>query len=772
MDDSDARSDSSNDFVLDMPTTVSQDDRMSRKVWEDLAQYDAEIDEFERKLGIKKGRKSLPKAFREDGLEDLLDGVSNESPKTEDDAKKRKNVYDDWLSSKRRKELPKADERKHKALGNFGEEIITHAGTGGRMSALDLGRINYRGDEVDDEVEFDEIDDEDETDDDMEVNDDSFSGFGSGTEDDATISAQPKKENPYVAPQTNNVVAKYVPPSLRRSSASEDETRSRLRKQIQGQINRLTDANILSIVQAIEAIYRNNARGDVTEILTDAILAQICKPESLPDQFFVLTGGFAAAIYRIMGSSFGSHIVRRIVETFADGYKHASGEMSEESSIRKEASNAIALLTELYVFEVVSCQIIFNYLERLLDDLSELNVELLLRICRMAGRLLRKDDPQALKHVSAVLGKAVSKVGFANVSARTKFMVETIDDLRNSKPKAKGMDSAIVSEHVLRMKKRLGELRWQSRRLDGLAPMGMSLDDVESSDSRGKWWLVGASVPVVSRDEAAGTKGRAPATTRRAGGDNNSTDEEDMDIVLPDYSKKARAQGLNNTAQIAIFTAIMSATDHEHGYRQYMELRLKKDDQVEIARVLVQCVGSELQYNNYYALVAGHACANGRVKFALQDQLWRIFRGLGESLFGEEADEEETADTERMRDARRLKNVARFYASLVTDGALGIGILKPLSLPKLNLRARCFVERFMIRLLLGCKATGLKEDALVQRIFGAVREFPSLAADTRWFLEKRVRRSKWIKAKDAKRLDRLREKAQSVVEAAAVGDGE
>ncbi|ENH68261.1 Suppressor of glycerol defect protein 1 [Fusarium oxysporum f. sp. cubense race 1] len=600
---------------------------VSKAVQERLAQDDAEIEAFERKLGIKKGRKSLPQSFKQDGLGDLLGDLSGEEDVSDNDNdnKKRKSEYDDWLASKRRKTVELAGRQKVRDMSEDEE------------GDEDMGLDDESGDE-DEDMDLMDEDDEDGGDFDNE----SFGGFDDDEGDAAdNTPAQPRqRENPYVAPTTGVTVAKYVPPSLRRAANSEEERKSRLRKQVQGLINRLTDANILSIVKSVEELYQNNARGDVTDVMTDAIMAQICKPESLPDQFFVLTGGFAAAIYRLIGSSFGSVLIRRIVEDFGGHYEQASKEQNAESAIQKEASNILTLLSQLYVFEVVTCKIIFDYMERLLSDLNEINVELLLRICRMAGRMLKQDDQQSLKHVSGVLNQSVSKVGYSNISARTKFMVETITDLTKGKKKARGLDFTVVSEHVQRMKKRLDKSK----------------------------------------------KGHVS--------DAEMSDHEDMDIVLPDYPKKARAQ----------------------------------------------------------------------------DRLWKIFRSLGESMFGEAPEEDESADAERMKDERRITNVAKFYAALVADGTLNIAILKPLELPEANHWTSMFVQLFILALLKECrsKKKGPEEDIKLEKIFGAARDLPGLAAGIHWMLRKKVRKTKLVSAKELKKLEGVGEKAQIIVRPAAI----
>lgn len=764
----DSSNDSGNESASEASAGESQ--KPSRVVQEKLAQDDAEIEEFERKLGIKKGRKSLPQAFKDDGLDFLLDDLNEDTQGEEedgDDGNKRKRDYDDWLSAKRRKisavaPLPQAALRGNKDGGGLEDGV---------SDVYDLGSDDGDEDLDSDNYDMDESEGQDGD------GSSSFGGFDSDHDPEEPVPTKPR-ENPYVAPTTGKIVAKYVPPSLRKAAVNEDEARVRLRKQVQGLINRLTDANILSIVQSVEELYQKNARGDVTEVLTDAIMAQVCKPESLPDQFFVLTGGFAAAIYKIIGSSFGSHLVRRVVKDFGNEYDKAKSVQHEESAIPKEPSNLITLLSQLYVFEVVGCKIMFDYMERLLDDLTEINVELLLRICRNGGRLLRRDDPQALKSVSNSLSKSVAKQGYANVTARTKFMVETIDDLKNKKAKGKGMDSAVVSEQVVRMKKHLGELKSQSRRLDGLTPMGMDLEDVDSADTRGKWWLVGASVPAKPEDEfrkkLKQKKRESAARSANAEGDDDSSgvsdvESEDMDFVLPDYPNKARAQGLVTPSQIAIFTALMTAIDCDAGYRQFINLKMRKEEQLEIVRVLVQCVGSENEYNPYYAAVGERACANSRVRFAFQARLWQIFRSMGESLFGEDMEDMDTADSVRFQDEGRVRKVANLYASLIAGGVLRLSVLKPLSLPEMEPRTSKFVEYLFLALLEACKSK--KPERIrtkVEKAFGSAREYSQLATGIDWFLREKLPRTKLISSKKWKRSEYIYEKAREVVKEAEV----
>ncbi|KAG5952494.1 hypothetical protein E4U53_000685 [Claviceps sorghi] len=711
-----------------------------------LAQDDAEIEIFEKKLGIKKGRQSLPRAFINDGLDEILEGTMQEDITAKVNQGEQKAVFDSWLSSKRRKigSRPELPSKLPSASGDGPQNPETK-----RYRHESCPKQDAASDVVQPESDYGLIE-----------NDDRAFRCDDNSKTSISLQSSPRpRENPYVAPTRRGSLATYIPPSRRKYDDEEEETQStiHIQKRLQGVVNRLSDGNFISLAHTVESIYQSNARGKVTEALTDAILAQIRKPETLNDQFFVLVGGFSAAIYKIKGSSFGSHLVKQLVKEFSEHYAYASNSSVNHLGIRKEPSNLLTFLTQLYVFEVVGCAIIFDYLEKLLDKLSELNVELLLRVCRMAGKLLRRDDPQSLKHVSDILNAAVSKVGYANISVRTKFMIETIQDLKNSKAKAKGLDSVVVSEHVIRMKKRLGELKSQNQRLEGVTPMGIRLQDLEDVGRQGKWWLVGASVPEY-RDAAKRTIAEHARSTHK-----ETTPEEDMDFVLPDFPEKAKAQGLNTASQIAIFTAIMSALDYDHAYRQFTDLKLKRDEQLEITRVLVQCVGSESHYNEYYALVGSQACANSRIRFSFQDRLWGMFRGLGESLFGAEIEEEDTMESQRLQNERRLTNVAQFYASLVADGCLSITILKPLQLLKMNSWSSIFVECFILSLLRSCRGRKSHRGDLVKRIFTPATEIPALAAGLHWYMRKRIRHAVNIRTRELKSLQEVIEEAQAAV---------
>ena len=79
----------------------------------------------------------------------------------------------------------------------------------------------------------------------------------------------------------------------------------------------------------------------------------------------------------------------RYEEHYAALSKSADDPDLPDESKGKECSNLIILLSELYNFQVISCVLVYDVIRGLLDgDLTELKVELLLKITRSASRSL------------------------------------------------------------------------------------------------------------------------------------------------------------------------------------------------------------------------------------------------------------------------------------------------------------------------------------------------------------------------------------------------
>ncbi|KAL4741351.1 hypothetical protein BDV11DRAFT_72819 [Aspergillus similis] len=679
--------------------------KVSKAVQEKLEQDDAEIAVLEKKLGLKKGK--LPKSFAEDGLDELLGDLGGGSA---DEDRKRKREADEWLLNKRRKAQGMPVEESEDSSSDDSDE--------------DLG--SFPDDE--DIGEFDEEDGDDKSEDEQP--------------------APKKRENPYVAPvaaTAEDKPGKYIPPSLRAASNSESESLTRLRRQAQGHLNKLSEANLVSILAEFEKLYREYPRQNVTSTLITLLFGLICERSALQDTFIILHAGFIAAVYKVMGMDFGAEVVQKIVETFdAGGDERGKFE-------GKEMINLISLLSQLYNFHVVGSALVFDYIRLFLQDINEDNTELLLKVIRNSGPQLRQDDPSSLKDIVLLIQPAVAEAGAASLSVRTKFMIDTITDLKNNRLKL-AANSTIASEHITKMRKILGSLN-NSRVIRATEPISISRSDIHNSSKKGKWWLIGASWkedPLESARQELSSLPVANAHQATVVADDDSDAE-------PDYASIAKAHRMNTDVRRSIFVAIMSATDYQDAHVRLLKLRLKRAQEFEIPRVLTHCAMEEDAHNPYYTLIARRLCGElgRRIKISFMFTLWNIFKRMGESGDMEDDDEDGSTlhgeDEENPLSMKSVVNLAKMYASLIADGTLTLGILKTLNFAYLQPKTKAFVEVLMISIIQQSqkqkknkksKSKSKLEDSLVEQplveIFMKAEDTPQIIKGCIFFLRKVV----------------------------------
>ncbi|KAN0071845.1 hypothetical protein V8E54_010441 [Elaphomyces granulatus] len=636
----------------DKDPSLSRPREISRGVTDKLANDDAEVAALERKLGIK-SKKKLPKAFHDEGLADILGEDRSES---EDEGRKRRREEDEWLQRKRRK-----------ALGSASNEVEENKD---EDSEKEDGIFSH--DQSKNGSDADE-----------------FNGFG--PEDGETEKGRPKsppritKENPYVAPVTTRYSSrpKYIPPSLRTQSCEETESQVRLRRQARGLLNKLSESNLISILSEVEKLYREYPRQSVTSTLSSLLLGLVCDRSSLQDSFIILHAGFIAAIYKIIGMDFGADIIQKLVEAFDQS---GDGQGAFEG---KESINLMSLLSQLYNFHVIGNTLIFDYIRLFLSEISEVNTEFLLKIIKNSGPQLRQDDPSALKDIVLLIQPSMAKTGEAALSVRTKFMIDTITDLKNNRLKAGIVASSLASEHITKMRKTLGSLN--SRNIRAAEPIRVSRTDIHDASKKGKWWLVGASW---KDDPSCQDFSHLHSTSSPVEGNEDE----------PDILNIAKAHRMNTDVRRSIFVAIMSASDFRDAHVRLLKLRLKRAQEYEISRVLVHCSMQEEAHNPFYTLIARRLCGEmgRRIKMSFMFTLWDIFKRLGERNHLEEDDDapndEDGAGIDVLT-TKSIVNLAKMYGSLVAGSSLSLAILKNLDFAYLQPKTSIFVELLIVTII-------------------------------------------------------------------------
>ena len=679
-------------------------DANSRTFRDKQAEEDAEILALEKRLGMKSKQKT---DVFDDGFDDPLYQVEEVV-----DSKKRKREEREWLEKKRQK----VREPERDPLTADLDELGSASG-----------------------------------DDDQEDEDDAFEGFEEDmlSEEEAynehsaapaPTKRAPVRENPYVAPMPAGMsTAKYIPPSRRKPPETDTADLAKLRRQAQGSLNKLSEANIISIVDEFDKLYQTNPRQDVNTVLIDLLLAAFSDPSALQNTYIILHAAFIAALYKILGADFGAEMISKLVET-SDRYH------SDPSATGKESLNLTSLLANLFTFGVISSALVYDHIRVLLSDFGENSAELLLRIMRDCGPQLRSDDPTALKGIVQMMNEVSGRMTSLgqSINIRTRVMMDTITDLKNNKIRQATNNAGATGEHLTRMRKALGTLN--ARQLRATEPLGITRSDILNSDKKGKWWLVGASWKGNQQQQLQSqTHNQLPSQLPPRPQDHKRiSTSPDPDTI--DYTTLFTHHKLTSPVHKSIFIALTSAQDPSDALLRLSKLRLTRKQDLEIAPVILRAVRAEQVYNPFYGAVAKMLLREKKYKMSFGIALWKFFALIGEQQ-DEGSDDEMGRDTGEEVQAGEIANVARLYASLVARGCLRLDILKTLNIGFTKENASLFLEVLFIALL---TQKQLSNEQKVVEIFAGVdpRQMNSVA----YFIRKSVRTSDLVLGEEAARV--------------------
>lgn len=286
-----------------------------------------------------------------------------------------------------------------------------------------------------------------------------------------------------------------------------------------------------------------------------------------------------------------------------------------------------------------------------------------------SGSQLRQEGTSALKDIFLLLQSAILKIGGDNLSMRTKFMIETMENLKNNRTKTGIAASAINSEHTIRMKRTLGSLNNQS--VAAREPLRIGLRDIKSSSKRGRWWLIETSHTIENRnstDQAASSQIVESTSIPR--------DPEPQISTPADLVRFAHEQRMNTDVRRSIFIAIMSATDYKDAHHRLTRLQLKKIQQLEIPKVLMHCVGAEDSYNPFYSLLSRRMCSDRKLRMAFQFSLWNLLKRMDEVREHSVLDSELEDEDKHVLGPRNIVNLARTFGVLIAEDGIGVSALK------------------------------------------------------------------------------------------------
>ncbi|QLQ81585.1 hypothetical protein HG537_0F03460 [Torulaspora globosa] len=524
-----------------------------------------------------------------------------------------------------------------------------------------------------------------------------------GDENSEPTGKTKKKPNPLVAPVASST-ENYVPPSLRKKqleNSQESSVQAEVRKNVKSSLNKLSDSNITIIVGSLNDLFDKYARQLVTEAIVEQVVDIVAQRNKLLDSLIMNYSAVLYSLWKLRGIDIGASFIQLSVESFLSYYESQNRILEDKKSgsseevpllLSKEPVNLLTLIAYCYNFGLTSSKLIYDLIHLFVDRPNELTTELLLKVISVSGSLIRGDDPAALRDIIAVLLSNVK--GIANQPPRMKFLLDTISDLKNNRLKP----SMLATSHSSLKKKLQSVIKTNSSVNDALL---VSIDDIRNVETKGKWWLVGASW----KGNMANASEELPEANNKKPQSSNETFLLDDDLLddIPDWSEIARQRRMNTDIRRAIFISIMSAQDFMDAFTKLEKLNLKKKQTLEISRVLLHCLSEDSDsngYNPYYALLAKRLCENQQTLVKSFGFLfWDIMKEFEDDGLEKDLDEEEDLDEDTK--LKRLANQGKFFGFLVAEHCLKLDILKHVSLISgLNADGNRFMEMFIFQFLL------------------------------------------------------------------------
>nr|XP_020507731.1 nucleolar MIF4G domain-containing protein 1 [Labrus bergylta] len=654
---------------------------------------DREIKKLERYLGMNKRRnkKSLPQSFVADGLDYILGvldsgssaaaaaGVYGDNADDDDDnmdlAKENFEKLDD--------DDEEDDESQPSEEEESGDEMASEAGDEDLES---LDDENEEEEEEDDERAEEEMEEEEEEeeedDDDLEESDaaDSDNDNEEEPEEEEGRSDITTTDSKSETVQVNAAAGKYVPPHLR--GAGDDKRRAeleKLKRNVKGLVNRLSEPNMASISGQLEELYMSCSRKDMNDTLTEVLLAACVTPSLMPDRLLMEHVLLVSILHHTVGLEVGAHFLETVVRKFDEAYKNPA-----ES---KECDNLVAIVGHLYNFQVVHSVLIFDILKVLVGAFTEKDVELVLFVLRNVGFGLRKDDALALKELISDGQRKASNVGSKFTDqTRVRFMLETMMALKNNDMrKIPGYDP----EPVERLRKLQRTLINRSAGGSDVK-LRVSLENLLAAEQVGRWWIVGSSwsgAPMINKEEGNASSKQGAA-------------EGQFSAKVLDLARKQR---MNTEVRRNIFCVIMTSEDYLDAFEKLLRMGLKDKQEREIVHVLMDCCLQEKTFNAYYAVLGEKFCSHDRrFQMTFQFNLWDKFRDLSNLP------------------SSTFNNLVQLVTRFLQRKSLSLSVLKVIEFGELDKPTVRFLRQVLTKLL---KET---EPEDLAAIFGRISGIPKL----------------------------------------------
>lgn len=636
--------------------SLTKNDIRKLQLKEAITEDDKAINRLEKQLKLKNRKKKIPKSFHDDGLGYLLEVIDKS-----DEISQKEEISERLLNLKKFNKKEKSDLSQSDSAESFYENDSAESVVDDNMDIESKNKASNEFDDDDNSADDDhnDIDEYDSNENNKEIKKNKQKIW-----EDIYGRLRDEKGNVIKTDcKSNESFQKYIPPAKRLSSTTDVQKQEKLKiitKQLRGLLNRLSESNMQPICYQIEEIYMKNSRNDVNETLSSLIMELIISPALMANKLIMEYAMLIALLHGNIGEEIGAYFLQtwicKLEDFLKDRNNYYEGKMID---------NLICFVVHLFTFKVTSSILIYDILNKLIENFQEKDLELILLILKNVGFSLRKDNPSALRNVILEIQKKAADVSLKHDQSRIRFMLDTLTAIRNNNMyKIQNYDPDLI-EHMKKM------LRSYLHKGCAVQEMRISYDDLLKADKGGgRWWIVGSAW-----DNSAEKNNQKENV--------NIQKQNESFNYSENLLHKAKIYNMNTNVRKTIFCIIASAEDYLDAFSKLLRLDLRSAQYREIILVILDCCLQENPFNLFYVILADKFCQFERkYRMALQCAIWDKIKYIDGLILS------------------RRNNFADFLLHCFLRESLNITVLKVMSFSDLNVKMMKFLKRIFCKLLL------------------------------------------------------------------------
>eukprot|EP00834_Sanchytrium_tribonematis_P000673 NODE_13_length_54415_cov_0.522424.p7 type:complete len:537 gc:universal NODE_13_length_54415_cov_0.522424:22886-24496(+) len=454
----------------------------------------------------------------------------------------------------------------------------------------------------------------------------------------------------------------YIPP-IRNTRTISDDPKSeeyqryhweKLKKSLNGQINKLNSKNITEIVP--EIIQLNLVRG------AGIFCRSIMKSQQL-SSLFTSVYCCCVAILNTKFPSLGELLVQRLVDQFKKSFRR------QQKQLCMDTTTFLAHLTNQFVVhELLILQILFLLLENPTDD----SIELAVNLTKQVGQHLLDSSPKAL---NAVFDRLRGLLHNTEIHLRTQYMVEVLFQIRKDGfkdyPQIRDELDLVEEDDQVTHSVTLED------KLDTQELLNVFKYDENYVGNEMKYDQI--------RTEILGE----PTSDEES---ENLSEPEQAEVEVIDKSGKDLID-----LRKRVYLTLKSSLSFEECTHKLIKLNIPEKFKPELPIMLLDCCGDERTFNNFYALIGERLCR-------LNPYWTEVFENYFATLW-DSVDDKETGT---------IRNIGSFYSHLLVTKAIKMTIFKIVYLSE---RKTTSSSRILLKFILQEMSTVLGQSKMKDLFF-------------------------------------------------------